>query len=223
MATSLENPWLQLPKQPPYVLPDDGEQIRAFNARAKPQLQVHLELIPEPFLGNPTAPVVLLNLNPGYSPSDVRHHENPVFAKRSRDNLLHQDSKYPFYLLDPEITAPGHHWWNRRLRALIERVGRETVAQRVLCVEYFPYHSTNFGHQRLDLTSQQYSFSLVRHAVSRNAIVVIMRGRRLWLDAVPELNEFRHLRELRNFQSPYVSPRNCPDSFESILTALTNS
>jgi hypothetical protein len=134
----MTNPWQRLPLQPPYVLPEDAPLIHAFNANANQDAVIYLELIPEPYLGSPDAPVVLLSLNPGFSSDDPQHHQDPRFAERSRDNLLHRKSEYPFFLLDPAITAPGNRWWTRRLGPLIREYGLETVAQRVLCVEYFP-------------------------------------------------------------------------------------
>jgi hypothetical protein len=215
------NPWHGLPDRPDYVLPEDIEQLTNFNRRAKPEAYLHLNLIPEPFLGLPDALVVLLGLNPGYIDEDDAHHKDPAFMRRSRDNLLHLDSTYPFFLLDPAITAPGRRWWERKLRHLIERFGRETIAQRVLCVEYFPYHSRRFGHHKLVLPSQQYSFSLVRDAINREATIIVMRSKRIWLDAVPELNGYKRLCQLRNAQSPYISPRNCPVGFEAICLSIS--
>ena len=127
-------------------------------------------MLPEPFLGRRDAPVVLLNLNPGYSPEGPRIHSDPSFAARVRRNLCHLPAEYPFYLLDPAITGPGRDWWEPKLRQLIGQVGRQVVATGVLCIEYFPYHSRRFRHRRLPLPSQQYSFSLVREALSEGRL-----------------------------------------------------
>jgi hypothetical protein len=60
----IENPWHGLPDEPPYVLSDDREKVLAFNVRQKRKENqngfLHLDLIPEPFVGKPDAPVVLL-------------------------------------------------------------------------------------------------------------------------------------------------------------------
>jgi hypothetical protein len=178
-----------------------------------------LDILPEPFLGRPDAPLVLLNLNPGYKPADRDRHRDPIFAARSRGNLIHSNAEYPFYLLDPELTTSG--WWNRKLRPLIAAVTLRTVGRNVLCVEYFPYHSKRFRHRQLRVPSQQYGFWLVRQAISRNAMIVLLRSQRLWFHAVPELESHDRLCRLRSVQNTTFSPKNCPDGFSSAVDILS--
>src|SRR2546428_10719975 len=135
------NPWLDLPKRPPFVLKRDLPAIGEFNGHANKDHRIDVDLLPEPFLGSTVAPVVLLGLNPGWSPEDAVWHAKPAFARLLRGNLAHSLAQYPFYLLDPSQSSPGSLWWSRRLRALIERVGLGAAARAVSCVEYFPYHS----------------------------------------------------------------------------------
>jgi hypothetical protein len=216
-----DNPWLRLPKGADFVLPEDKDLVDAFNLTAENRLKLHLELLPEPFLGRADAPVVLLNLNPGYSDDDLSWHQNPLFQTRYRRNLSHEPCDYPFYLLAPDVSsAPGHGWWTGKLKALIQAVGAQTVARNVLCVEYFPYHSERFGHGALRLTSQNYSFNLVRVAIEREAVVVCMRGKRFWFEAVPELISYSRLFHLNSTQNVAVSPRNCPDGFEQLVEII---
>ena len=61
----MDNPWGQLPEQAPYVLPADATAVESFNRRARDNHILHTEKLPEPYLGDPTAPIVLLNLNGG--------------------------------------------------------------------------------------------------------------------------------------------------------------
>jgi hypothetical protein len=221
MLSVIDNPWRRLPNQPDFVLPEDHDQVIEFNRCATPEGYFHLNLIPEPFLGLPDAPVVLLGLNPGYTDEDDAHHKDPAFVARSRANLLHRESQYPFFLLDPAITAPGAAYWKAKLRRLTEKFGAETIARHTLCVEFTPYHSVGFRHERLKLPSQQYSFDLVRQAVSRGAVIVIMRGKRFWVAAVPELLDYGRLFGLNSWQAAYISPGNCPTGFERICEALS--
>lgn len=207
----MRNPWLDLPHDPPFVLEQDRAIIEKHNRTASAERFIHLNCLPEPFLGKPDAPVILLNLNPGFDPDDVRFHlEDRAFIERSRANLRHEAQDYAFYLLDPAIEeAPGHRWWTSHLRGLVEACGRQTVARNVLCVEHFPYHSERFGFNGL-VPSQEYSFYLVREAIRRSALIVQMRSRRIWFEAIPELRDYPHWCELSSPQSAYVSPRNCP-------------
>jgi|GEM_PF-658167 len=218
-----DNPWRRLPRRAPFLLPEDKDIVCEFNESANDDFKVHPELLPEPFLGCPEAPVVLLNLNPGYSPNDLANHTDPAFATGARNNLLHKPASFPFYLLDPDNhCALGYEWWNNKLKSLIKSLGRELVAQSVLCVEYFPYHSRHFGHAGLALPSQQYSFDLVRSAISRHAVIVVMRGKRHWFKAIPELQSYSRSRiyHLRNPRRPTISPKNCPKGYESVVRAI---
>lgn len=216
----MRNPWLDLPASAPFVLPADAAAIARFNERARADVAVHLELLPEPFLGDPLSPVVLLGLNPGFSPDDAACHADPTFAALSRANLEHLKSDFPFYLLNPAAPGPGRRWWSKRLRKLIEATSLSAVANRVLCVEFFGYHSDRYAHRKLRLPSQDYGVHLLRQAMARNAVVVVMRSRRFWFDAVPELASYPRRFSLRNVQSTYVSPRNCPDGFDAIVAAV---
>jgi hypothetical protein len=220
--TGARNPWIELPTSAPYVVDSDRKLIELFNATAKPEHVVHLEHHPEPFLGNPDAPVVLLCLNPGYSSDCDRWYGDPVFANRARASLVHEPSPYPFHLLDPSQPAPGHHWWSRKLRPLINATSLQAVARGVLCVEFFPYHSERFGHTKLRVPSQEYSFDLVRRAIARDAWIVFMRSERLWFSVVPELASYRRLMRTRSVQNPVISPRNVEGEFDDLVGAVGN-
>ena len=109
----MQNPWHVLPDTSPFVLKQDKAIIDQHNASANPPHQIHLEVMPEPFLGNPEAPVVLLNLNPGFATKDIAFHQQATFAELSRDNLLHRGKTFAFYLLNPQLRkAPGYEWWS---------------------------------------------------------------------------------------------------------------
>jgi hypothetical protein len=219
MLGEISNPWHRLPSHADYVLPEDAAQTFAFNLQARPEVYLHLNLIPEPFLGLPDAPVVVLNRNPGYSEGDDAHHVDPLFVEYSRANLLHRATPFPFFLLDPAVAAPGNRYWSQKLKALIGECSLPTVAQKVLCVEYFPYHSIQFGFRR-KLPSQDYSFSLVREAVGRKSVIVLMRGRKEWISAVPMLSDYPKKYELNSSLNVAITAKNCPKGFTEICAAL---
>jgi hypothetical protein len=218
----MQNPWIELPYRAPYVLPGDRLAVMQFNAKAPPDVALRLELIPEPFLGRPDALVVLLNLNPGFDEREIRFHTNDaLFIDLSRKNLLHEDMDYPFYLLNPRISASlGHQWWMKKLKEPICHAGLERVARRLLCVEYFPYHSQRYRAAPHALDSQGYSFDLVRQAIARGALVVIMRGKANWVSAVPELGSYSRTYTLNSTQNVAISAGNCPSGYAEIARAL---
>lgn len=217
---ALVNPWPDLPLEPPYALQSDRPILERFNQDARPEHVIHLDLLPEPFLGAPDAPVVLLGLNPGFAPEDRVPHSDPTFQALSRAQLCHAPSPYPFLLLNPTVQAPGRRWWEAKLARLLEACGRERVTRGILCVEYFSYHSRRFAHAKIRVPSQAYSFSLVRAALRREALIVLMRAERLWLETIPELAAYRRLFRLRSRQNVVLSAANCPDGFDAVVAAL---
>lgn len=216
----MNNPWENLNEAPPFVLESDKQIIEAHNNNPKTNDDhiIQTELYPEPFLGNPNADVVLLNLNPGFSHDDCRFHKsNEYFIQQARKNLLHK-SDYGFYLLDEGINeAPGYKWWNSRLKTLIDECGREKVAQNLLCVELFPYHSKRFK-RIAPLLSQEYSFYLVKKAIKKKEIIIIiMRGKKLWIEYVPEIEHIPYY-SLNSPQNVYVTKGNFPEGvFDKVV------
>jgi hypothetical protein len=212
------NPWQALPESAPYVLPVDQAQVERFNQSAALQHRLRLEVVPEPFPGNPLAPVVLLNGNPGFSESDTAVHLSATFNRAARANLLHRNADWPLYLLDPVLPSSGHDWWSRRLRPLAEAAGGyQRVARSVFVAETHGYHAVKY--RRIRLPSQQYTRDLVGDAISRNAVFIIMRARREWYELMPELNGAQVF-FLQSPQNVIVSPGNCPDGFKRAVKAI---
>ncbi len=185
----MQNPWEHFRQTPHFVL-DMDKPFTAWHDQNKgqfdPAKRIHLELLPEPFLGRHEVPVTLLNLNPGFSPDDQALLPDADFVASLRKNLDQATQPYPFYLLDPRNSgSPGYHWWHRRLRQLIHDVGddgQRIVAYSILCVELFGYHSQKWDDNFLKAPSGQYALHLAEQALNRGAIVVAMR--RKWFGCV---------------------------------------
>jgi hypothetical protein len=216
-----DNPWHRLPDSKPFVLPDEEKAIRDFNKKAGPKHLLHIdEILPEAFVGDPGAPVVILGNNPGFTEKGASRKQQRGFMDRLRANLLHQRLDYPFVYLDPDIGEP-HKWWERKLKHLIDHFEKQTVARAILAVEHFPYPSRKYGHRSLSLPSQEYNFRLVRKAMDRGAVIVLMRGRKRWFESVEKLKGYPHLVLLKNVQQPTISPKNCRDGgYQEIVRAI---
>jgi hypothetical protein len=228
------NPWLHLLTVAPYVLPKDKDAVEAFNSDLNDQDHIHHlhinTLLPEPFIGAKDAPVVLLSNNPGIGENVARRRE-PDFRTRMLSNLRHEETVCPFVYLNPAFDS-WETWWRSKLRHLIVHFGQQTVACCILNVVYFPYPSKRYGHKRLTLhsTAQAYNFSLVREAVKREAVVVLLlsgkENQKAWENAVPELKGYDQFYLGSNPQTPYVSPGNCPHFYDRVIAAIkahTNS
>lgn len=229
----ISNPWIDLPHDPPYVLPDDAAAVDRFNASLRPgqeAFKVQVEsVIPEPFVGDPrTASVVVLLLNAGYKAVDDAAHSDPGFLSALHKNLRHEPTAFPFYFLDPQFKdTPGGVWWRARLRWLIADAGLEHVAQRLACVEWFTYKSTSFK-AGCRVPSQRYGHALVADALERGALVVPLRARKVWEQSVPAIANQAHDISTASQQSVYLSPGNLklngiktPQAYELLVSALT--
>lgn len=226
----MNNPWLRLPGQSPYVLAEDLSAVDAFNSRCSDddpwRLQLHL--YPEPFVGHPYAAVYLLGLNPGYSHEDDAWHAELAFGRAIRDNLSHQDVDYPFYFLAPRFhDSPGGRWWLKRLKRLIDATGSDLarLSRRLMCVELFPYHSIRYKGLPRSISSTRlvpstaYSAALIRQAITNRKIIVAMRSYSAWCQQVPELATYDHCFRLNSVQNVSLSPGNLLQ-FATVCRAL---
>lgn len=218
------NPWRNLDwSSKRFLLPEDQGEIEHFNNSVSDSHRIHDELVPLPYMGRIDAPVVILNLNPGYSPQDIVD-QSPEFVEQTRQTLLHEQMDYPFFLLDPSLPTSGGNWWNKRLRLLIEETSRNAVAQNVLVLEWFPYHSYKFKAPRSILKSQEYTFQLARQAIARQATIILFRAGTRWTHDVPELKGYE-LMSLDSHQSVYLTPNNSKHSgaFVKAVDAIQHS
>ena len=216
----MKNPWSALPEKPPYVLSSDGALIKAFNAKTGDRHKFDTSLFPEPFFGSPSAPVMVLTLNPGWSRDDAVAHAQSEFGRLSRLSLEHQLQPYPFLHLQPDGGTPGSRWWQQRTQELSEDIGFAQVARKLACVQFTPYHSQKYSRSSPIFPSQQYGFALVRQAMARNAEIVIMRAYSLWIAAIPELVTYRHAHRGSNPRAPYLSRGNLKSSYGLIAERL---
>jgi hypothetical protein len=219
----MQNPWQALPASSPYVLPSDAPLLQSFNARAPAKHRYDTSLFPEPFFGSLDAPVVVLNLNPGWSPDDAAVHAQPKFAAMSRSNLAHALKPYPFIHLQPIVETPGDRWWHQRTRELASDVGFDLVASHLACIQFAPYHSSEYSTGSPLLPSQEYSFSLVRRAMARGADIVAMRAVNLWLGAVPELASYSRLHRGSNPRAAFLSRGNLKLAYNVIAARLQSA
>ncbi len=222
----MQNPWLSLPESSPFVIVDDEQIILEYNKSLKEKHRedrnVHLEVFPEPYAGNPLAKIILLNLNPGYYPRNEEFGNGTAdFRRLWRANLSHEKQEYPFYHLDPRLKrTPGGVYYRPKFRQPIEEFGEKRLAEEFLVVEYFPYTTKRGIGSKCCIPSQEYGFYLVREAMRRNAIIIQMRSKMIWQEALPGLKSYPCYFELRSVQNTAISEKNCPDGYPEIRRLL---
>lgn len=216
---NMRNPWKELPNKRPFILPIDENMVYSFNYTEKNRPR--FEILPAPFLGRPTnAEIFLLSLNPGFKEFDITaQNEDPDYVEHKRLSMEFK-SRFPFFIIDPEFPGkPGYDWWQKKLKELIGLYGVRHVAEKIMCIQYFPYQSASYKHQP-HIPSQEFSFYLVKQAINFKKIIVVMRGKRYWFKSIPELINYPFI-ELKNPRSPTISHGNmAPESFRKIQSAL---
>lgn len=220
------SPWSNLPLAEPFVLKEDEPILRLFNASLREKYredqQIHLEVFPEPYSGNPQAKIVLLNLNPGYYPRNKEFGGGTAdFLRMWRANLAHEPQEYPFYHLHPRLKgSPGEVYYRLKFKAPINEFGEKRVAEEFFVVEYFPY-TTKRGVGNIScIPSQEYGFYLVREAMKRNAIIIQLRSKQRWQEMIPELKTYSRYYELRSVQNTAITEKNCPTGYPMIRKEL---
>ena len=164
--------------------------------------------------------MVLLGLNPGFDEGDLDAASNEAIQLPWLDALRLRDSAI-FHRLHPDqARVGGSLWWPQRLRALTDILGVNAVMTGLACAEWFPYASRKFIPIGEPLPSQKFTFELVRSAVARGALLIIMRSRALWTKSVPELADQRVITLINN-RNPTISPGNMkPSERKRLLAAL---
>ncbi|MGI4865983.1 MAG: hypothetical protein ACRYFZ_18820 [Janthinobacterium lividum] len=219
------NPWLILPKLPPFVLPQDEPVVDVYSAARNPSLTAYrLHLPPLPFQGNSEAPIVLLGLNPGYKKADEDNHSTSEFRETNFRNYRHDPTlEYPLFFLDPKLDGDaGQKWWHKRLKPLRQFYNDDKLlARAILSVQYVPYRSTAYKHSRRLLESQKYGFELVRQAVERGALIIALRSVKLWQDAVSELKDYPRFYQLSSPLNPVLSEQQLgEEGYQELITEL---
>jgi hypothetical protein len=218
----IENPWVEIQPDGPFVLEIDRESIQSYNEERQPDRKVDTSLIPEPFIGNPRrAKLVLLNLNPAVDVDDAKAHKRPDLRDAMIRNLRHESQEYAFYPLNSDFEeTPCAKWWLKKTRRLREECGRETVAKSLLVIEWFPYHSQNSGlPKRFVCESQRYSCQLAKEMVGKGELVVLLRSKDHWAVCDKGLSK---LPIANSVQNPGITPGNFgTDLFKRMCEVLT--
>ena len=217
------SPWLNTPRNAPYVLPEDSAAVHQWNASlipGDPRL-IELHVLPEPVLGLHDAPVLLLLANPGSTPGD-RLINRTWLTSANRDALLSPGGTPNYCLDDRASTFPGGRWWRGATRGLLAP-GRSyaDLAAKILVVQYHGYHSARASLPHQNLPSQDFAVTLVTQAMEREAVVILGTASRFWLSRIPRLGRYRNLVTKNSPQSKSLSPRNLGDGFSNVAAALS--
>lgn len=218
----------------------DKEIIKEFNEkliRGDKELKKHphyiqQDLLPEPYMGNPDANVILLFANPGYGGKEKDDYNATKLKEKIFKNLTHANLDYPYYYLDPELYdsssksqpkfTEGAKWARRRMRELIDKIEPEELSQKVFTLQLHPYHSARFKKLNDSFKGYNYTMSLFEDAIERaekkNALIVCARSYQHWnneykkikknpdLDMMEDLGD--NFMKMLNPRTTYFSPKH---------------
>lgn len=68
------------------------------------------------------------------------------------------------------------------------------------------------------MPSQQFAFDLVEEAMSKGKIIILMRSRKLWFNAISDLEGYEQLMILHSPQNVIISPKNLGEDNFKIVT-----
>ena len=234
----MKNPWLEFVNElneKNLVLKEEQVIIEKFNQKAAEQFKIRLEIMPAPFMGNvQTSPIVLLMLNPGYDKEEELKGYYKEYMPYWKNEIQHIQSipELPLFCLDEQYITYSNYW-EKKLKPLTSISSREKVAKSISKIQFFPYHSQKFkaiskkilNQEGYDdyLPSQKYNFHLVKEAMKRDSIIIILRSRKMWFEAIPELKEYKNLHFTKSYLNTILSENNLSVTFPKIVNVLMNN
>ncbi len=237
MKKDLKNPWIEMAtdtSRKSFVIKEEQAIISKFNNRVEDEYKIYTSIFPAPFMGNvATAPVIILMLNPGYDDNEDVGGTN--YYKKYENWWMQQIqhilpySELPLFCLEKEYIT-NSSYWNDKFKPIVEVVGRETVANNMAKIQFFPYHSRKFKalHKSLlkeenfnYLPTQEYNFNLVRNAMERDAMIIIPRSKKYWYEAIPELENYKNKYFTNSYGNIIFSEKNLSTStFDKLIGKL---
>ncbi len=234
----MKNPWNELTSKDgitDYILKSELPVINKFNELQRIiskdeyyNYHIHTRILPAPFMGDVmNSPIVLLTLNPGWDEEEAKKDFYNKYSAYWITMLTHEFPipDLPLFCLDEEYAESSPYWVNK-LIPLIEETSKEAVARNISVIQFFPYQSKKYKGMNKKLSngfleSQKYNFDLVKKAIDRKALIIILRGRRIWKDAVEELKEYPRLKYTNSVLNPILSENNLgSDVFHEIMEKI---
>lgn len=181
-------------------IPDWNNFISNPDFGAPENTELHLDLLPIPFIGSlMSASVYLLMLNPGFGPHDYfGEYCVPEYRSTLIENM-HQARASSFMFLDPRFSwHGGFDYWHSKLCELIKSFSqqcdvpygkaRNYFQKNIAAIELVPYHSVNFTlpqrvlnkMQSVSLAQAFVHDNLVQRARSDDCLIIVTRAVKHW-------------------------------------------
>ena len=223
MNLMTNNPWIGFEYSEKMAHPDDLDAIKHHNETSKSDYQFLLHLAPETWIGSLQGNLLVLYSNPGATEDNtnkVLQPQHELVMEKSIKNLNQENNEFPHFHFDPELNqTEGSRWFKAKYRWLLEESGNQALSKNLITCELAPYHSMKWKIPRKKLPTQEFTYEIIRNAILRDAVILLARTPKVWIENVPELT--RYPRVFRpNSINASISPKNYPGQFDKILEAL---
>ena len=216
-------------------LEKDNTIIDFFNQNQSDTFKLRTSMMPAHFTGNILkSKIVLLATNPGYvKKEEDNFYCNPKFIKQRIGDLTFLNKNFISNNAERKKESP---YWHQKLRWLVEEVGFNEVSKNISLLQFNPYHSTKFrkiakkyfkntNNTLEHLPSQIYGFELLRNCIAQGKLIVILRSKNAWFNAVRELVEYEQqvkVITIKNKRQPSLSPNNfeTENGYKQLLKTL---
>jgi hypothetical protein len=225
---ALKNPWQDFDRHGSSAIHALDEAVVAkFNASIEKRKNGHLyslsnEREPQPYFGNPEAPVLLLYANPVINPERDHEEATEEYSLLLDKARKHEDIKDSFLYLNSAYEGRfGYEWWQSTLKNVIEDVGLAAIHQNVFSVELFAYASLKFQAPKELIPTQEYTRWLVKRAISNHATIMLGRAKAEWIQLVPDLQGYINVFQLKNPQQKRISAGNTqPGVYDHLISRI---
>ena len=215
-----DNPWAAI-KDGYYVLENEKD------AAKHEQYQFHTDLPPQPFQGNPDAPIWILALNPGYSEKtdkypvpDAEYYKNHDERRKAMlDQLKFQKSgDHWHYVLDNEDGNYSKEWFKEHfIKKKDMGLDENNVDENIFILQAFGYASEKFNGNLNKMVESfphmNFAQELARWGLKNGKKIVIARCKDYWLNV---LETEKHPENFNNIYF-FSSPRNISFSAGNII------
>ncbi len=216
-----------------HILKDDKEVIVAYNSIQNEIFKLRTDILPAHYSGNIyKARIILLASNPGFVENEMNDfYTAEKYIMQRIDDLTFANDSFP---RNDEDRREKSDYWYKKLQHLIHD-DLESVSKKIALLQFNPYHSIKFREIPMKyfnsnvnkpyLESQNFGFQILKKCIERGALIVVLRSKKAWFKAVPELiehEENRMVLTIKNKRNPVLSPKNFDevDSFEILKNKL---
>ena len=199
----MENPWENITIEN-RIAKCDEVYLNKHNRNSKNELYLSTSDMPEPFIGDANAPILILLGSPG---SIVDKSENlRTLNNEAFKNVINPftESDFPFYPLKDKLKNTAHgKWWNRVFQVLLKDIvsngitkdqAIKAVSKIFFNLELYGYHSRitykKFVKKANLLPSTSFNVHLIKQAMKKNKLILMPRARRQWFEIVDGLAEY---------------------------------